>query len=138
MAGNMPNEHYESPFKEDLAAKLCAYLEQHVERKLSVERICQAFNISRSRAFSAFKERTGCSLMHHFRTLKIEKAKRLIREERYNMTEIAEMLSYTGVHNFSRHFKLAVGLSPSEYARTARAKNSICASDFDRIRRADE
>ncbi|WP_409344910.1 helix-turn-helix domain-containing protein [Paenibacillus sp. MBLB4367] len=106
----------------DCVKQMCAFMEQHVYQNLSIERLCQAFTISRSYAFAIFKEKTGQSVMQYFRTLKIDRAKRLIREERHNITEIAELLQYSSVHSFSRQFKSVVDMSPTEYARTVKAK----------------
>jgi len=107
---------------QDLIRQISAYMEQHVYQALNVERICQTFNISRSYAFAIFKSRTGESLMHRFRTLKIERAKQMLREERHNITEVAELLQYSSIHSFSRHFKAVVLMSPSEYARSVKAR----------------
>ncbi|MFD0710733.1 helix-turn-helix domain-containing protein [Paenibacillus sp. GCM10027626] len=126
MDSSMPRHRLSGAAKEqsdrDLIRQISAYMEQHVFQSLKVERICQAFSISRSHAFAIFKERTGQSIMHHFRSLKIERAKQMIREERHNITEIAELLQYSSVHSFSRQFKMIVGMSPTEYARSVKSR----------------
>lgn len=43
--------------------------------------------------------------MEYFGTLKIDAAKRMIREGTHNFTEIAALLGYNSIHYFSRHFK---------------------------------
>ena len=48
-----------------------------------------------------------------------EAAKRMIKETSFNFTEISEKLGFSGVHYFSRLFKKHVGMTPSEYAKTA-------------------
>lgn len=117
----MAREHNEV----DLALRLSAYFEKHVYQSLTIEHICKTFNISRSFVLRLYKEKTGKSLMHSFRRVKIEHAKKLIREERNNMSEIAEILQYSSVHSFSRQFKQMEGMSPTEYARTVKAKYNI-------------
>ena len=49
---------------------------------------------------------------------KIKEAKKLIRENNYSVGQISEMLGYSSIHNFSRAFKKAVGMSPSAYGKT--------------------
>ena len=61
-----------------------------------------------------FKEKYGGAL-NFFNDLKIEEAKRQIREENKNFTEIADSLGFSSLHYFSRLFKNKTGLSPSEY-----------------------
>jgi AraC-like DNA-binding protein len=60
----------------------------------------------------------------------------MIREQHYNYTEIAWILGYTSIHYFSRDFKKTAGMSPSESARTVKARspkaiNSGCGTFFD-------
>ncbi|MDF2661286.1 MAG: AraC family transcriptional regulator [Paenibacillus sp.] len=54
--------------------------------------------------------------------LRIERAKQHIREDTCNVTEIAERLGYTSIHYFSRQFKKATGMAPSEYLKTMKAQ----------------
>ena len=67
--------------------------------------------------------------MEYFSALKIKAARRMIREGRLNMTQIALHLGFQSVHYFSRRFKQFTGMSPSEYAESvkmlAEADNSL-------------
>ena len=48
--------------------------------------------------------------------MKINEARRMIRNQSLNFTQIADQLGYTSIHYFSRQFKKITGMSPSEYA----------------------
>ena len=61
-------------------------------------------------------------VIEYFRNLKVEQAKILIREGNYNFTEISELLGYSSIHYFSRHFKQATGFSPTDYARSIKVR----------------
>lgn len=102
--------------------KLIAYMEDHVTETLSLEQLCSHLHISKTFLTRLFKQKTGQSMMHYYTGLKIEKAKRLIRERQHNFTEIAEILHYTSIHSFSRQFKNMTELTPSEYARSIQAR----------------
>jgi AraC-like DNA-binding protein len=106
----------------DLIHRMIAYMEQHIYESVTLEQIYNTFNLSKSHALSVFKERTGQSIMRYYRNIKIEQAKRLIREDQMNFTEIAELLQYSSVHQFSRQFKSVLDMSPSEYARSVKAQ----------------
>ncbi|MEG2287978.1 MAG: helix-turn-helix transcriptional regulator, partial [Ruthenibacterium sp.] len=58
--------------------------------------------------------------MEYFGTLKINAAKRIVREGNHNFTEIAVLLGYNSIHYFSRHFKKVTGMTPSEYASSVK------------------
>lgn len=102
--------------------KIAAYIEKNLGENLTIEQIGSHFNLSRSRLGILFKKQTGSSMKQYVNSMRIDKAKTLIRDELYNMSEIAELLGYNGVHYFSRQFKKATGMSPSEYANSVQAR----------------
>ena len=57
----------------------------------------------------------GDTIIHHYLCLKIEEAKRLLRENRLTISEISELLMFESAAYFSRIFKKFVGISPSGY-----------------------
>ncbi|MDF2669969.1 MAG: AraC family transcriptional regulator [Paenibacillus sp.] len=107
---------------EDLTTQLVAYMKQHVESKLTLTDICKKFAIGRSQLLRIFKSNTGCGVIEYLNDLKVERAKTMIREEKYNYTEIAKLLGYNSIHYFSRHFKRSTKMTPTQYSRSVRAK----------------
>ena len=59
--------------------------------------------------------------MEYFINLKIDLAKKYLREDNYNISQISEILGYSGIHYFSRQFKKATGMSPTEYSTSIKA-----------------
>lgn len=87
----------------------------HVCEQLKIEEICSYFSFSRSSLQNLFHKEKGCGPIEYFNSLKIEKAKDMIREGRKNITEISYDLSYCSLQYFSRQFKKFTGMSPKEY-----------------------
>ncbi|RKN64572.1 AraC family transcriptional regulator [Paenibacillus ginsengarvi] len=108
--------------KLELIEEITEYMKSRISTPLTFEQICNHFFIGKTRLKSLFKEMTGLGIMQYFTYLKIEEAKSMIREERYNYTEIAERLGYSSIHYFSSCFKKATDMTPTEYARTVLAK----------------
>ena len=92
------------------------YLEQRLDRPLTVEQVCRDNMIGRSQLQRLFHEQTGGGVMEYFSRMKVKAARQMIREGRLNFTQIAEALGFQSVHYFSRRFKSICGMSPSEYA----------------------
>lgn len=103
-----------------LYQQLVAYLERQLCSQLTLEKICQDNLISYSRLSRIFRDRHNCSVMHFFSGMKLDAAKQLIRAQELNFTQIADVLGYSSVHYFSRQFKKLTGMSPSEYAASAK------------------
>ena len=101
--------------------EICAYLERNCENEITFHDICAEFSLSASVVKKLFSAKLGCGAMEFFSSLKIERAKQMIREDSRNITEIAEALSYSSVYYFSRAFKKSTGMTPTEYAASVKA-----------------
>ena len=91
------------------------YLAQHISDTIRVEDICNEFDYSRSYLNKRFQNETGISLAAYMNTLKIEEAKRMIRESKLNFAQISEYLSFDNPQYFSRVFKNHTGMTPTEF-----------------------
>lgn len=116
-----PQPGPEGPQEGDgVVAQVMGYLEQRVDRPLTLEQICRDNLVGRSQLQKLFHAHTGGGVMAWFGALKIQAARRLIREGRLNFTQIAAALGFQSVHYFSRRFRQATGMSPSEYERSVK------------------
>lgn len=106
----------------DIVNSIIQYMKANIGENYSFEEICKTFLIGKTHLKIMFKSTTGFGVMAYFRMLKMEEAKRLIREGRYNFTQISELLGYESIHYFSRCFKKYENMSPSEYALSVKAK----------------
>ena len=104
---------------EDLfSEEIIAYMKERICANFSLDDICRHFSISKSYLCQKFKESTGNTIIDCYIKLKIDEAKKLIRTEEFNITQIADMLGYSSVHHFSRSFKSVVGFSPLTYKKS--------------------
>ncbi len=101
--------------------ELIAYLEENVHQKLRFDEITAHISMSKTALKELFRRETGMSVMQYFSQLKTERAKMLIRDNYFNITQIASMLGFDSIHYFSRWFKKQTGMSPLEYARSVKA-----------------
>ena len=84
------------------------------DRPLTLEEICRDNLIGRSQLQKLFHTYTGGGVMEYFGNLKIQAARRMIRDGRLNFTQIAARLGFQSVHYFSRRFRKVTGMSPRE------------------------
>ncbi len=97
-----------------------SYISANVYRKLSIPIVSKNCNVSSSRLSALFQARLSVTPGEYIRRVKLEESKMLIRAGERNFSEIAQMLSYSTVQQFSRQFKAKFGVSPSEYAKSVR------------------
>lgn len=94
------------------------YLMENIYSPLTLQEICDKFLISKTYLCKIFKASTGKSPIDYFIDLKMKEAKKLIREDEYNITQIADKLGYTSIHHFTRMFKRVTGFSPLTYKKS--------------------
>lgn len=94
------------------------YLEENVYSTLTLDNVCRRFNMSKSYICQIFKNETGTSVIDYYISLKMKEAKLLIREGKYNFTQISEKLGYNSLHHFTRIFKAKEKMSPSLYEKS--------------------
>lgn len=95
------------------------YLEENIEKKIAVSDIAAHFGKSESSVKKLFATYRDGGIIKYFHSLKINEAKKLIREGNFNMSQIADRLAFDNPQYFSKFFRAYTGMAPSEY------KNSI-------------
>ncbi|MCI9381023.1 MAG: AraC family transcriptional regulator [Dorea sp.] len=106
--------------KQSRLEEVIQFMEAHICEQLKLSDICSEFSISRSSLQSLFHSEKDCGVIDYFNQMKIQRAKDIIREGTMNFTEIAYYLSYSSLPYFSRQFKAALGMSPSEYSSSVK------------------
>ncbi|MBO1304736.1 helix-turn-helix domain-containing protein [Enterococcus sp. 669A] len=107
--------------KHDLISQIMAYMEENLDKNITIEEFANHFYISASHIKKVFKEYTGYSMINYYKILKIEKAKELILSNEKSFTEIGLELGYDSIHHFSNTFKKYTGLSPTKYKQSKEA-----------------
>lgn len=105
-----------------LVVEIKEYMKSKLFEKMDAKDVCVNFGYSRAFISKLFKTQCGISLMQYYTQQKVETAKRMIREKKYNISQISNMLSFDNPQYFSRVFKRTTGLTPSEYAKSLKLK----------------
>ena len=90
-------------------------LSDSVYERLTVAQISARLGRSESAVKQLFAQHFKQGIILYYNSLKIAEAKKLIREGRYNFTEISDMLCFESPQYFSKSFKKFTGRTPSEY-----------------------
>ena len=106
----------------ELIDQVVAYMKDNLVGSLALSQLCEKFSVGRTHLSTLFKAKFDCGVLEYWNRLKIDKAKQYIRQNKYNLTEIADLLGYNSLHYFSRQFKRTTDMTPSEYAKVLRER----------------
>lgn len=99
--------------------KLGDYIRNNCEKDLSLNTLASQVYMSVPYMRKLFKEQTGKSIKQYINEVRLEKAKKLLREPKYKVLEIGEMVGYDNARAFIYFFKENAGMTPSEYRQNA-------------------
>jgi AraC-type DNA-binding domain-containing proteins len=101
---------------DERAESFKAYIrENYCDKNFSTYLMADNFGISVSNLSHFFKARTGTSITDFVNELRMEEAKRLLRETKLPVQAIVERLGYLSVSSFIRKFRQAIGSTPGAY-----------------------
>lgn len=88
--------------------------------ELDVTGMTERLHISRTKFYYKVKGLTGENPSVFFKRYKLNRAAQLLREHKYNISEIADMTGFSSLSHFSTSFKKQFGISPSEFLKPGR------------------
>ena len=92
------------------------YLHEHyTEPGFRVEILSEISGMNPKYFYTLFSNQYGMSPKKYITALKIERAKEMLTEEKYSITEISDQLGYADIYHFSKTFKGIVCCTPTEY-----------------------
>lgn len=101
---------------EELFKALESHMRLHLYSQLSISDAALKFHVSPSYISRIIKRYTNDTFVHHYMSMKIEEACRLMESKpEMKIREISDALAFGDQHYFSRVFKEYTACSPSEY-----------------------
>ncbi len=110
---------------------LINYMSENLHRSLTIDEMARYSGTNRACVNRIFKSHLDCPPIKYFLLMKMTLAKKYLREDNYNISQIAELLGYNSIHYFSTQFKTLTGMSPSEYAASIKAISASALSGTD-------
>ena len=83
----------------------------------TVDTLCGMLNMSRTSFYNKLKALTDQAPADYVRLIRLNRAKQLLREQRYTVTEVAEMTGFSDAKYFREVFKKHFHVSPTQYAK---------------------
>lgn len=102
------------------------YIVAHLSEDTTLNNVASIFGISAPYLSSIFKQETGQNFLNYVISLKIEMAKKLLKETDMSVDVVSQKVGYYNNHGFYNTFKKYTGQTPNEFRKSS--KISVFAS----------
>jgi AraC-like DNA-binding protein len=99
--------------------KALAFIDEHIEEKLSVAELATQFNFSEQYFRKLFTSVIGVPPKRYIEKSKLERAFVCIKTTNLSISEIAYKFNYSSSHHFTNAFKKEYNMSPTECRQTS-------------------
>ena len=105
-----------SPQDRAFMDRLYAIMDQELSNsEFNVTAIVEQLHMSHSKFLYKIKGLTGTTPSELFKNYKLNKAAAMLREGKYNISEVSDLTGFSTLAHFSKVFKKKFGVPPSEY-----------------------
>ncbi len=117
-----PSRADKSTSDNPIAYEVTSYISEHCEERLSVKDICNYFGYSVTYLENVITDVIHMSIGEYYNKVRIDRAKKYIKEGKLNFSQISEKLKFNNPRYFCRVFRRVTRLSPTEYKRSLQVK----------------
>ena len=95
--------------------RVLGFIDANLEAKITVDQLAEFARVSRSHLCYLFKAETGEAPLRYIKRARIERARELLEQTNLSIKEIRSRVGLVDRSHFTRGFKEAFGVTPSEY-----------------------
>ncbi len=100
-----------------LIRNIMQYIDSHYKENISLKSLGDHFHVSANYISRLFKQEVNRGLFDYINEIRIEKAKELLKDYRYKIYEVAELVGFNSQVHFAIVFHKYVGMAPKEYRK---------------------
>ncbi len=102
-------------FGHNLAELTKLYINSHFSENISLDRLCETFNCSKTTLLTSYKKVYGVTVYKYLSDLRLTTACELLSDSRYSIGDIATRCGFPDQCYFSKVFAKRYGIPPSAY-----------------------
>ncbi|MCR5526384.1 MAG: response regulator [Lachnospiraceae bacterium] len=92
-------------------------IRENFTKEINLTDLAEEFGMSAATLSTQLKEKLSMTFSSYVTSLRIQKAKELLKNQAVSIQEVAEMAGYTDYFYFTKVFKKVEGISPSKYRK---------------------
>lgn len=117
-----------STYLTEVLVSIGAYIENHLDEKLTISLLCHQFNLSPTTLKNKFREFYGQPIHNWILHRRVQRAAELLRSTDMTVLQIAQSVGYDSVSQFNVVFRRTFGTAPSLYRKNVRYRREMADS----------
>lgn len=105
------------PGSDESTEKAIAYINENLDKPLSVHSIAKSVGVSKSALYRSFHVQIGYPIGRYINKRRVEKATEMLADTRLSIEEIALRVGFADGSYFSKTFKKEMGVPPFKYRK---------------------
>lgn len=110
------NKVKSKPFSEEVENAI-RYMRNNLEKKIDMDELAERVFLSHSGLIWKFKQELNTTPSRYLSVLRLSKAKQLLLNYPYSITEISDMCGYANPYYFTNAFRRYCGMSPTNFRK---------------------
>ena len=90
----------------------------HLETPPAINDLATQANMGPTKLKNLFKQIFGDSIFSYYQGFRMKEAARLLKEEKFSVSEVGYRLGFSNMSHFSRVFEVHIGMKPKKYSRS--------------------
>jgi Signal transduction histidine kinase len=121
-----PKEITITSLDEKLVEKALACIEQNMDNpKYSVQQFSEEMGMDRTVLYKKLQSITGLAPSEFIRSIRLKRAAQLLAHGQFSVSEVADRVGFNTQKYFTKYFREAYGVPPSQYAQSQKSDNAL-------------
>lgn len=112
---DLPENHMQKKESKSVVEDIMEYIQKHYYENINVSELAEMYYLNDTYLSTLFKEKTGWTLKSYLESVRIEKAKSMLKSRDYTIAYVASAVGYTDPNYFSKVFKRYTDLTPRQF-----------------------
>jgi YesN/AraC family two-component response regulator len=110
-------ENMLNPDSGEIVPKAVAYIQDHLEDDLSIQKISRQINASKSVLYKKFQTHFHCTVGEYINKKRVERAVQLLTTTALSMEDISQKCGFSSGSYFTKIFKQNMGVTPLKFKK---------------------
>lgn len=112
---NLLLKNYKKHITKSGLAAAVEFINKNLDRSISIKKLADVACMSKASFYRYFNNEFGISPIEYINQERVKKARRLLTNDKFNVTDVSLQLGYSSLSHFIKLFKEHTGTTPKQY-----------------------